>query len=88
MPWHFQGIDYSLNCSLGVVPMGKGGTETVDEIVSAIDFAIQESKHRENGVVRGGEIFNEKFRRKNHIRAMLAYALEKDGFEVHYQPIY
>ena len=22
-PWHFQGIDYSLNCSLGVVPMGK-----------------------------------------------------------------
>ena len=87
-PWHFQGIDYSLNCSLGVVPMGKSGTETVDEIVSAVDFAIQESKHRENGVVRGGEIFSEKFKRKNHIRAMLAYALENDGFEVHYQPIY
>ena len=87
-PWRFQGINYSLNCGLGVVPVGKSGTETVDEIVSAIDFAIQESKHRENGVVRGGEIFNEKFRRKNHIRAMLAYALENDGFEVYYQPIY
>ncbi|WP_195270367.1 EAL domain-containing protein [Eubacterium sp. 1001713B170207_170306_E7] len=87
-PWHYQGIDYSLSCGLGVVPVGQSGTETADEIVSAIDFAIQESKHRENGVVRGGEIFNEKFKRKNHIRSMLTTALENDGFEVHYQPIY
>lgn len=87
-PWHFQGIDYSLSCSLCVLPLEESDTQNAEEIVSAIDFAIQEAKHRENGIVRGGEIFSQKFRRKNHIRAMLAHALENDGFEVYYQPIY
>ncbi|MEG1106735.1 MAG: EAL domain-containing protein [Eubacterium sp.] len=88
-PWHLQGINYALSCNLAKVSYNKTTSENVEEIVAAIDFSIQEAK-RYNGerIIRGDEVFSARFKKKNHIKAMLLYALENDGFEIYYQPIY
>lgn len=88
-PWNVNGLDYKLSCYLTVLQIINENLKNVEDIVSALDFALHESKNHGDGyILRGDEIFTERFKKKNRLKGMMANALENDGFEVHYQPIY
>lgn len=87
--WNINGLDYKLSSYLTVLQIINENLKSVEDIVSALDFALHEAKNHGDGwVVRGDEIFTDRFKKKNRLKSMMAYALDHDGFEVHYQPIY
>ncbi len=80
--------EMSVNVVYARVDFPEFGTEA-KPLVSALDYSISSLKH---GKYRTNFMHDlticEKMSRRNSVIDRIKYALENDGFEVHYQPIY
>lgn len=86
-PWKSQDIETKFNIHMAylVCPQDANNLSTFIDYVQYVRASSSESK---NTVLRVEDMNIEKHNREMKIRRMLAEAVENDGFEVFYQPIY
>lgn len=87
-PWLVEEISFNLATSIAVVYYPENA-ETTEDIIVSIDFSIHEAKRSESRrVIYADASISEKIKKKHMIKNCLKEALEHDGFEVYYQPIF
>lgn len=86
-PWQSQNIETKFNIHMAyiVCPQDADNLSTFIDYVQYVRASSSESK---NIVLRVGDMNIEKHNREMKIRQMLEEAVDNDGFEVFYQPIY
>lgn len=81
-------LECLLSASILVVSYPEAG-EDVQTLLSAVDYTTMHArKQGGRGVYQYEPYMREAMVRKERIADLLGQALEKDGFEVHYQPIW
>lgn len=89
-PFIFEGMDFSLDLALTVLPNREHqNIKEAEELLSVMECSLQEAE--ESGaemLVISGDRLMEKGRREGEILHILKEALRCQRFEVYYQPIY
>ncbi|WP_227845557.1 GGDEF and EAL domain-containing protein [Clostridioides sp. ES-S-0145-01] len=86
--WLIEEISFNLSTSIAVVSFPENA-ETTEDVIVAIDFSIHEAKRSESRqVIYADASISEKIKKKHIIKNCLKEALENDGFDVYYQPIF
>ncbi|MCC0647328.1 GGDEF and EAL domain-containing protein [Clostridioides sp. ZZV15-6598] len=87
-PWLIESISFNLSTSIAVVSFPENA-ETTEDVIVAIDFSMHEAKRSESRqVIYADASISEKIKKKHIIKNCLKEALENDGFDVYYQPIF
>ncbi|MEX2488599.1 MAG: EAL domain-containing protein [Pseudomonadales bacterium] len=86
-PYHIGGIELNIGTSIGV-SVFDDQHQSADSLLKAADTAMYEAKHDGRGTWR---FFHPEMRQKaeevQRIQVALQTAIERDEFEIHYQPI-
>ena len=87
-PWDVSGVDVVLTPRICLAKY-PDHVNTIEEIMYAIDYSIQEAvENTFNNVVYVNREFLNKKNRETRIEQIIKNAMENDGFQVYYQPIY
>lgn len=87
-PWLIEEISFNLSTSIAVVSFPENA-ETTEDVIVATDFSMHEAKRSESRqVIYADASISEKIKKKHIIKNCLREALENDGFDVYYQPIF
>lgn len=87
-PWIIEETSFNLSTSIAVVSFPENA-ETTEDVIVAIDFSMHEAKRSESRqVIYADASISEKIKKKHIIKNCLKEALENDGFDVYYQPIF
>jgi diguanylate cyclase (GGDEF)-like protein/PAS domain S-box-containing protein len=86
--WEIGDLAYKPSLCIGIAVYPRDGS-TLDELLQSLDIALNKAKSRGKGSVSRFEqtLLQEVFSR-NQLERSIEDALEKDGFLLHYQPIY
>ena len=84
-PFVLDGLEFSIQASLGVVKHSKDGHK-LDELLSKADMAMYEAKRLRCGFFAYSEGLQEKMQRTAMIERELLHAVEREEFFVVYQP--
>lgn len=87
-PWKVFDVDCTCTVSMGIAGFPESGKDP-QEIVASVEFAIYDAKTAgKNRYVLYDEVLSKKLARRHRIQEILRRAVNSDGFEVYYQPIY
>lgn len=89
-PFTFEGMDFSLDLALTLLPNNEHqGITEAEDIIRMLECSLQEAEESgtELTVIAGGQLL-EKGRREGEIVHILREAVRNRRFEVYYQPIY
>ena len=89
-PFRFEGVDFSLDLALTLLPNKEHqGITEAEDIIRMLECSLQEAEEsgEELTVIAGGQLL-EKGRREGEIVHILREAVRNRRFEVYYQPIY
>ena len=87
-PWQADEYRFILSTAMGVV-WHPGGTESVENIINSIEYAVTQAKQGKNGrICYCDKKMREALERKRRIIQILEAQLEEPSFEMYYQPIY
>ncbi|MEG0391298.1 MAG: bifunctional diguanylate cyclase/phosphodiesterase [Anaerovoracaceae bacterium] len=86
--WDIGGVECLVEVRVALVNYPKAGT-TAEALINAMDYTLADAKKHDSGQLH---FYDEKTKnamlRKQGIQNALQNALENDGFELHYQPIW
>ncbi len=86
-PYEIDHHTLYVGASIGYA-VGPRDGDTVEEVIRNADLALYRSKDRGGGIVNGYEPeLHDQARERRDIEIELRSALERDEFEVHYQPV-
>lgn len=89
-PFTFEGMDFSLDLALTLLPNKEHqGITEAEDIIRMLECSLEEAEESgtELAVISGGQLL-EKGRREGEIVHILREAVRNQRFEVYYQPIY
>lgn len=89
-PFTFEGMDFSLDLALTLLPNKEHqGITEAEDIIRMLECSLEEAEESgtELAVISGGQLL-EKGRREGEIVHILREAVRNRRFEVYYQPIY
>jgi len=86
--WEVNMISFMLSASIAIVEFPQNAT-TAEQLITSADFAIYEAKRsgKKKAVYFDDKVMR-KLRRRHDVESALKKAIDNDGFEVYYQPIY
>lgn len=86
--WEVNMISFMLSASIAIVEFPKNAS-TAEQLITSADFAIYEAKRsgKKKAIYFDDKVMR-KLRRRHDVESALKRAIDNDGFEVYYQPIY
>ncbi len=86
-PWYIDQLSCDIRASIAVAALGQ--PTSTEEMISLLEYCVERSKQSGKArIIEATSAIISDLKRKNQVIEIMRRALDHDGFEVYYQPIF